>query len=282
MDKNFPIKSDAFLNGEDILYSQFNDINIYIEDEEQENFYYQVLTKLFPSIKIEKIFPLNGKPNIINNAKQTINEKNKIYIVDKDFDDFLGKIENLPNLFYLKKYSIENYLIEEDSIHNFIIDELPKIKKPDIIIKFSLDEFIKESTSLFKEITLTYMVIQKYNLGIRNVKHDPNLFFIFNPKSSKKHIMIHNYLDEIDEALKQKIDKRLSIKGQLRRFNKNFDGINSIPGKYLIKFLKSRICHLFSLRSQQVQLESFIYRLAKNCRFDSLSYLKRPISDFIK
>ena len=39
---SMPTKSDAFLKGIDIFYLQFNDVDFYIEDEEQENFYFEI------------------------------------------------------------------------------------------------------------------------------------------------------------------------------------------------------------------------------------------------
>ena len=67
MNNGFPELSDSFLLGQDILYSQFNDINFYVEDTDQEHFYFNILSKLFPNVSFEKIFPLNGKDNVVIN-----------------------------------------------------------------------------------------------------------------------------------------------------------------------------------------------------------------------
>lgn len=65
IEQSIPTKSDAFLKGIDIFYTQFNDVNFYIEDEDQENFYHSILKKLFPEIRLDKIFPLRGKDNVL-------------------------------------------------------------------------------------------------------------------------------------------------------------------------------------------------------------------------
>ena len=58
MDDFLPTLSESFLRGQNVLYKQFNDIEFYIEDTEQENLYYHILKIIFPQIKFEKIFPL--------------------------------------------------------------------------------------------------------------------------------------------------------------------------------------------------------------------------------
>src|SRR6185437_17024386 len=118
-----PEKTASFLLGQDILYQQFNDLDIYVEDENQENLYHSCLSKLLSTIRIEKIFPLRGKDNVIFESKLNIGNKRKIYIIVKDFDDILGKSIIQPNLFYLERYSIENYALEEKSIIALIIEE---------------------------------------------------------------------------------------------------------------------------------------------------------------
>ena len=86
MEEGFPELTDSFLAGQDILYKQFNDVEFYVEDFEQEHLYYNILKNLFPDVQFEKIFPLNGKKNVIDASKLTIDSKTKIYIVDLDFD----------------------------------------------------------------------------------------------------------------------------------------------------------------------------------------------------
>ena len=109
-EESFPSFSVGYRDAQSVFYEQFNDVDFFVEDEEQENFYYSILNKLFPGVQIEKITPLRGKPHVIQHAKNNHAKRKSVYIVDKDFDDLLGKIYKQPNLFYLDKYSIENNL----------------------------------------------------------------------------------------------------------------------------------------------------------------------------
>jgi len=132
IEESIPQKSEAFLNGQDIFYIQFNEINFYIEDENQENLYFVIFSKLFSNVNFKKIFPLRGKSNVLRKADYNKDIKTKIFIVDKDFDDLLGKKILQSNLFYLEQYSIENYLINYNSLKEYVIEEQPKIKSREI------------------------------------------------------------------------------------------------------------------------------------------------------
>ena len=101
--------TDSFLSGQDIFYLQFNEISFYIEDTDQEYFYFNILKRLFSDISFEKIFPLDGKGNILMDAQRNLGDRTKVYLADVDFDEILKVKQEFENVFYLDKYSIENY-----------------------------------------------------------------------------------------------------------------------------------------------------------------------------
>ncbi|MGR3180066.1 MAG: DUF4435 domain-containing protein [Candidatus Anammoxibacter sp.] len=277
MKSGFPTIPESFYFAQDIFYDQFNAINFYVEDEKQENLYFQILKKIFSDIKLAKIFPLNGKVNVVTEAKLTIHDKTKVYIVDGDFDILLKKIENLPNLFYLKKYSIENYLLEKNAVHDLIIEENPRTRKKDIPRIFDFEKFLKESYSNFKEITAIYLVVQLHKLDIPNSSINPARFFNFNPHIALREVEFQSYKDEINLALQEK-DRRYTINGQLRKQKSFLKDSSYIPGRYIIKYLKSRLSLTFSF---QTTYDSFIFKLAINCNFRSLRFLKTSVTKFI-
>lgn len=283
MQFGFPEITDSFLRGQDIVYTQFNDIEFYVEDIEQENFYFEIFKKLFPNLKFEKIFPLGGKSNVFTEAGNNRGNKKKIYIVDLDFDEILGVKNENENIFYLERYSIENYLLQIDALTSIIIEERPKIKHQDIFDLFDFNAFLDESKTLFAELICRYLVIQKHELGIENVKNDTARFcdFTVTPAiiKSPQLVIYHN---QIEIALRAK-NSSLKINTQINLFKKHFrnllQAMRNIPGKYLLNFLKYRIEHLFGL--PQMTLESFTYRLAKNSEFDELLFLKQRVTNYI-
>jgi len=283
--ESIPRKSDAFLKGIDIFYIQFNDVNFYIEDEDQENFYYEILKKLFPKVKLNKIFPLRGKDNVIEKASKHIGDKKKIFLVDKDFDDLLGKIKTQSNLFYLQQYSIENYLLNENSLKEYIIEEKPKTKLKTIARDFNFNSCIQSAADLFYDLTLLHLLVQSKGLKVKNTSTAPEKYLQFGSTISIKAAGLEQYKMEIQLEL-EKVDKRLKVDSQLKKlkakfkFNCGLDLFSHIPGKYLIKFFKCKVEHLFNLASRDI--DSFIFRLAKTSNFDNLGFLKATVNLYIK
>ncbi|MBK6481150.1 MAG: DUF4435 domain-containing protein [Saprospiraceae bacterium] len=203
MEFGFPEITDSFLIGQNIVYTQFNDIEFYVEDTEQENFYFEILKKLFPDIKFDKIFPLGGKPNVFTDASLNLGNKKKVYIVDLDFDENFLEIKKTHQImFYLEKYSIENYLLDFTAIKEIIIEQKPKIKHQEIQNTFDINSFYNECHSLFSDLLCYYLTIQKHELGIENVKCDTARFCDFTlVPATLKAIQITNYHNQIELAL---------------------------------------------------------------------------------
>jgi hypothetical protein len=280
---SIPKRGEKYLEGQDILWTQFNDINFYVEDIEQENFYLVVLRKLFPEIKINRIFPRGGKEPVLVEARKSLKNKNKVFILDLDFDEILNKKVSLKNVFYLKKYSIENYLIEKEAILEFIKEENTKIKTVELK-KLDLLQFYKECHHLLSNLTTNFLLINKFELGVNYLKIDPkrDCDFTSIPCCLKPGITTP-YYTAVENALKEK-KPRLKYQRQLLKLKKFFkdisNGLINIPGKYIINLLKTKLRKMFSI--SQMTFESFTYRLAKNCQLRDLEYLKLEILSYAK
>lgn len=285
MDIGFPELTPSFLAGQDILYAQFNDIDFFVEDISQEHFYFNVLKTIFPTMKFEKIFPLDGKKNVVAQAKLHPLNKKKIFIVDLDFDGILGLKENISNLFYLEKYSIENHLISKKALVEFIRSEKYHTSKDDEIEKMlNYDDLIKSCTSCLKELACHFIIIQKYQLGLDYYSFEINKDFDFTiPNPSYRQNFITDYFAKVETALKLK-NKRLVLKTQISKFNKFFNNLvkslKNIPGKYMLLFIKEMLQkkHLIP----KITVEKFTYNLGKNIDINEISYLKNNIETYLK
>lgn len=284
-DNSIPVKSNIYRLAEDIFYTQFNDISFYIEDVNQENFFHCVLSKLFDELSIDKIFPLGGKENVINESRENLGNRKKVYIVDKDFDDILDKVENYNNLFYLERYSIENYLLEEKSLIYYIIGEKPRLSIAHIVDRINYDDSMANIGGSLNEFILLHVVVQSKCPSLKNISLNYERFvtfnngnFIINPTQ------LQWYKDEIQSKLYE-IDMRLTLNAQLKiqkkklKFNNFNEVIKHYPGKYLIKMIKQLIESTFGLTSRNY--DSFCYRLADKCEFGSLTPIKIKIDQYI-
>ena len=90
-EESAPQFSDAYRQAESAFFQQFNEVDFYVEDEDQENFYFCILKKLLPEVRFENIFPHKGKARVIKHAVENQLPRKSIYVVDKDFDDVLGR-----------------------------------------------------------------------------------------------------------------------------------------------------------------------------------------------
>ncbi|MBA4155729.1 DUF4435 domain-containing protein [Flavobacterium sp.] len=282
MEFGFPELTESFLSGQDVFYVQFNDVFFYVEDTDQEHLYYNILKRLFPDVKFDKIFPLNGKQNLKNHAKLNVGDNKKVYIADLDFEDILETKENIDNVFYLKKYSIENYLIDKQGIYEIIREKNPKLKNANINALFSLLTTLNRCKSL-SELSRTFIVIQKFSLGKEYFGLNPARDFDFATiPPSYKNSFITNYFDEVEILLKS-IDARFTLNSKTKIYKSSFksldDCLSNIPGKHLLVLIK------FLLEKEQlinqVSLETFTYKLSKDCSVDSFNDLKDEILEFV-
>lgn len=284
MENGFPVLTDSFLAGQDILYTQFNDVEFYVEDESQENFYFNVLRRTFPDIRFEKIFPLNGKTNVKNAARATIGSKRKIYIVDLDFDEILGVKENLANLFYLERYSIENYLLNKNAIFELIREKDPRLKNQDIEAKFNYESLLANSCTCLVELASSFIIIQKHALGLQYFGLNPARDFDFTiTKPAYRNRFVREFFDDVEAKLKA-INKRYTLNGQKKKlkvhFNTTEKALANIPGKYLLHIIKNRLEGLSLISS--ISLDSFTYKLSKEVDAAELNYLKVNVTEYMK
>lgn len=282
MDSGFPELTDSFLAGQDIFYTQFNDVSFYVEDTEQEHLFFNILKRLFGDVQFDKIFPLNGKANLKNHARINIGDKSKIYIADIDFEEILGSKEKLENVFYLKRYSIENYLVEKNGLFEIIREKNPKLKDIDIERLFDFESNLLQCKLILSDLTCTFLVIQKHSLGKEYFGLNParDINFNVNP-AIIKNTFLPSYFNETERLLKSK-DGRYTLSSKQKEFKNHFKSLKSaiknIPGKYLINVVKYQLENAGLIN--QTSIETLTYKLSKESHLNSLAYLKTEIIEY--
>lgn len=284
MNSGFPELTDSYLSGQDILYTQFNDIEFFVEDTEQEHFYFNVLKKLFQDLKFEKIFPLNGKKNVSDAAAFNLGNKKKVYIVDMDFDHILGKVQSLDNLFYLRRYSIENYLFSKSAVYEVIRSRSPKLKDHEIDTLFDLNQILTDAAVCLTELSCCFIIIQDNELGHPYYGLNVSRDFDFSTSPPRYRMtFITNYFNQVENLLRAR-NIGYSFESQKEAFLRNFstlsDCLAHIPGKYILTFLKERLYCLELINKMTV--ESFTYQLSKDFNTNNLEYLRTNISSYIR
>tara|TARA_R110000787_G_scaffold185031_1_gene296830 strand:+ start:1644 stop:2519 length:876 start_codon:yes stop_codon:yes gene_type:complete len=176
--QSVPERSEAGRAALDIFYSGYNDVNFYVEDERQENFYFQIFQRHFPNVRIERIFPLSGKKSVIAHSKDPDNDsiRKRIYLLDKDFDDLLGENEEAESVFYLEKFCIENYLLDQCAFTELAIEGNPKLQRKDVEKSAAFAGIIDTTRESLRELFAIFYLVQREGLPIKNCNESPEKF----------------------------------------------------------------------------------------------------------
>ncbi|OSY06767.1 hypothetical protein S2E19_06032 [Bacillus mycoides] len=155
-----------------ILYSSYNDVTFYVEDETMEHAYVNILNRLFnDEIKVTRVFPAGGKRGVLDaldlfRAGKIPSIQNKcFFIVDRDLDPFVDiDMKDDDLLIYLQWYCIENYFIEKSAVAATLQWKLNKApEKAEEVINFD-GWFERVKKDLF-DLFVAYVLCRKYGLG---------------------------------------------------------------------------------------------------------------------
>jgi hypothetical protein len=283
---SIPTRSDAALAARDVFFEYFNDVNFYVEDEDQENLYFELLHRLFPKLRIAQIFPLRGKTNVIKHAQDPTNKSRafrSVYIVDKDFDDLLGRVVEQKNIFYLDKYSIENFILEEESVVQIGVESRPTMQRDAVKAMIAYPTFHAHLVKTLKKLSKLFFAVQKFQLGIKNCDLTPQQFSVTGFHWKLNDAAIAAYEQTVLEkakaigAIKQdsELDAFLTTAFPRRRSSDA-----NIPGYYLLAFTYHYLKHKVTIGT--VTIDSVRYRLARNCSCLPLKSLGNRIRRYLK
>lgn len=277
-EKSLEYSFDASLN-RTLFYSEFNDINIYVEDINKEYEYETVFKRLLgDEYRISSIFCMGGKIGVIKafeeNKKQNINDLN-FYIVDGDFDRYIfpEKMIKDSHFIYLDTYNIENYYIDEEACYKFskgklrLIDD--KVRK---IINFDnwLNTIITQSSKLF----LSYCFLEKYYPEIPSVSRKHCEFIDSKTGFERTDDAYNKYFENvIINADSDAMSKINDIDRDYKLINGD-NYFNLICGKFLLSSLG------FYLRSKinnRIDNDDLKWYLIENFDIKKLDYIKEVI-----
>ncbi len=282
-EQSFPRKSRNYLYAQSVFFTQFNDVDFYIEDERKESLYFSILSRLFPGLRIDRIFPLGGKPSVIQHAQAPPQGRQSVHILDKDFDDLLGAIVALPTVVYLDRYCLENYILEPLAICRFIVAEKPTLTEAAVKMRFNVQNFLRESISDLRPLFFFFFLVQKHDLQMPNTSQSVARFCQSGDRCRIESTRVKQYERRVVAGISQKnIDFATERRTYASAFELNrrtrFSGAN-ISGKYLLALLLQRITSLFRVRG--TNLDSATYRIAEYCTLVALRKLQEEVTKLL-
>lgn len=260
-----------------------NTIDIYTEDcDKDKEFYVKLLKKLLADtdVVINDIYPLGCRRTVIDACRNdTDNRRKKLYIVDGDiFLQFMEK-ENIPHLYVLDAYCIENYMICEEAICNFAYslhgrDSYENVKRL-LDVPHELENIAEPLINLFFYYSIQMECIKQFKLM--------SVDCYMNKGECKINTdLIDNRISEIRTGLvgcgitDEKIDELLN-----NRRTKFPHGVESlltiVSGKdYIIPFFRHYICKCLNC-TVNLPKESWKFNLVDRCDLSRLEPLKQAI-----
>lgn len=268
-----------------IFFKYKNDVDVFIEDSNDEEFYKSLLSKLLDGKRINKIISCNCKTNLIAACEndQTDRKRKRIYLTDGDLDLILdSNRKDLKYLHVLDRYCVENFLIEENGIietlHDCIILEKEQISK-----QLGLDNWLKSISHSLIELFLHYSISHENSLGLPTVS-----FSIGKLCKQVKGVTVLD-IDKVNDRVKGFRNKIIAEIGEEKynssiyelreKWPSNVDTlIKVVSGKdYILPLIAFRFKKLKGKETYNLKWESLRMRLAKTCELNSLTELKNKI-----
>lgn len=149
----------------DMIDTDDSEIVVFVEDINKEYFYEKIFDRLFDNENmLLKPIGLGGKNKVISrfNENKEKGENDYFYLVDGDFDRYIG-IELIEDdrFIYLEAYNIENYIIDENVVYNFLTGRLRKTKS-EVRDLFDFNKWKQKIVDESKKLFLCYAFILCY------------------------------------------------------------------------------------------------------------------------
>lgn len=168
-------RNDSAKYAKSKFYESFNDIDVYVEDtaSESKKVYVEILSRVLgKNILISQVFPIGSKPTVVKRCKadQGARSKPAIYIVDGDYDCIDNHSEEVPRLYRLKRYCIENYLIDPTAVIDVINDDSIDDDLVAIAGKLQIDQWLGRLAPSLSAIVVAQMASNKKQCDMPTVR----------------------------------------------------------------------------------------------------------------
>jgi hypothetical protein len=265
------------------FYGYYNEIDVFVEDEGDERFYEKLLDKIIgDAVRIKRVFGVGGKVILFRKVNGYVAKPGKrkaFFIADGDFDRIIPRaFPATSSLYVLEEYCIENFLFEDLAICNVIQEEILNKKIKEIQSAIKLNSWLEKSVNQLTPVFATFILIQKYNMGIPNVDVGLGTFLSNSGIPRLDSTKVKSYIATVKRNYhacgNNKFEEEIALienkMGKSWRSRKRY-----ICGKnYLMPLLRFEVKRCFR---RDIHPRSFRFRIMNKCRFGSLSRLGEQI-----
>jgi len=270
MSSDIPVRTSRVRYAESYLYDDFNDVDFFIEDKDEntKKIILKLLQRAFSDeIKITQVFPLGGRDKVIEQYEQRDTSRKQVYIIDGDLYLLFENEQTRNGLVVLNKYCIENYLFDEQAIHELLYDECCKESDYNSMCRlFGFQTWWESQIKYLYRMFIEYAIEKKNHIGLTTVKYNVHRLLDTNDDKVNKYYVterIKNLRAEIKNNItrEQYNTSRVEIISNINY--RHTDKANYISGKdYILPILFKKIKQYSNSNLADI---NFKYRLAKTC-----------------
>lgn len=245
------------------LKSNYNDVEIFVEDCGNHNMWLTLIRKMLPSnTRLTSVNALGGRGAVLEACRldQQADGRRKLYIIDGDFDYLNGiKKERLRYLYRVRAYCIENILISEPAVINIGMGLKPTLGAADCALKFGFDSWFLQVTTTLLPLFIVYAIVMKRAPKFQTIKYNVSNLYIQGSKGVDIcPIKTRHRILSLSRQLRGEIglsdfrNERKEIAERLKKLA--IDEV--ISGKdYLLPVLHRRLSAVFGYRGDVEQLK---------------------------
>lgn len=261
------------------LFQPLQDIDVYVEDEDDEVFYRTLLQRLVSSrIRIARVFCLGGRPAVVAAATAPPSSvRPALYIIDGDLDWVRGDPPPVaPTLFRHDAYCIENYLVCEQAVA-MVVSQDAVIAEDDAKRSVALDDWRKDLEGPLVELFSAFATSNRLNPTVATVSTGVGVFCTSSSKGTPQALA----RGKVERATQMLLKETIRVAGEaatqtlyqatLARARALPRPIDVVSGKdFLLPLLNAHI----QRSGCRVSRRALRMRLASACRTEPLSALQ--------
>lgn len=282
-DADFPQYPDRALMSRGVLYRPLQDIEIYVEDENSELFYTELLSRLMGNeVRISKVFALRGKDRVLEECKSFIGTHSAIFIIDGDLDWVAGKPSPLiERLFVHQCYCVENYLFCETAMVEIIVENNGRLSREEARKRLNWSKIREAYQEPLTELFIEFATAHLRKPELPTVSTGVGVLFTQQGRKTTPdldRLKVSSLSTRVREAVIREVGPdnyqhtRMEVASRVAEMADSFDAIS---GKSYLIPLQLLILKRFS--SQNIKRSSLVFRSAKYCCLDKLVLLKNAI-----
>jgi hypothetical protein len=230
------------------LYNDYNDVHVFVEDAGFENLYKEIFRVY--GLRIRQVFSKNGKKAVID-AARSCTDNRCVYIVDRDWDDILNRIESLENVVVLQKHSIENYLLDYSGFYAIVLADNPRADMDALFNELVFNSIVNKISNRLRPLFESYLAMQITEDDRQGCSQKPGSFQEKNRTCAPDRDAIARFIADIGIPIPQSV--RNYFAGDVLRDRGH--------GKYMLHFLWVGVCK--STHMRQLEIDRLMVRLAQ-------------------